>query len=158
MEQQPAESNKESVTNIKSSINLQKIIMENNKNNTTKIHIDGLTLMNAINNIDGGSIHAWNLDSLVITNAMFKNNTSNERGGAIFLGGGTGDLIINNSIFEDNFSNYAGGAIWIHTSEQDELKIKNSLFENNRVVYGNEIYGGGGAIKSQNQTIISNSS
>ena len=32
MEQQPAESNRESVTDIKGSINLQKIIMENNKN------------------------------------------------------------------------------------------------------------------------------
>ena len=106
----------------------------------------------------GGAISSKGT-KLNIQTSVFRNNIAYDEngrkygyGGAIFSKASRStEFCISNSYFIGNQALYVGGAI---CSLQTKLNIRTSLFENNNVP-GNNGFGGGGAIFSQNSKEIS---
>ena len=71
---------------------------------------------------------------VIISNSEFTNNTSVERGGAIYnyIDGEDEDFEISNATFTNNTSEGSGGAIYNYIDGEDEdFEISNSTFTNN---------------------------
>ncbi|MEM6685446.1 MAG: HYR domain-containing protein [Bacteroidota bacterium] len=82
-----------------------------------------------------------NSNVITLTNVLFANNTSGNRGGAIGAFGNEDlDLSINNATFYGNSSPGFGGAVYVTVS--NSIDIKNSIFYNNA---GQDIFFGGNA-------------
>jgi len=86
--------------------------------------------------------------NLTVVNCIFKNNTGNYYGGAIYNGYDGGNLKVVNCEFINN-SATNGGAIY--TNHDEILTISNSNFENNKA------FGNGGVIYNQGILTLSNS-
>lgn len=92
---------------------------------------------------DGGAIFDANDGSLTIINSTFDSNTA-DFGGAVYSA--TGDVTVINSTFKNNLGRYGGGAVYFLGND---LKVENSIFNNNRVSGDDS----GGAICSRGDSL-----
>ena len=83
---------------------------------------------------DGGAV--WlggSTGDVSITSCTFQNNSAAYDGGAVRLGGSTGDVSITNCTFQNNAA-YDGGAVWLGGSTGD-VSITSCTFQNNSAAY-----------------------
>lgn len=111
------------------------------------VSISGLTLKEGVADFwdgggpqsrDGGAIYANDV-ALGLSNMTFADNVATNDGGAVHLGGASGDgsLSIANSSFSGNRTKSEGGAVWVETSKYGpgqpaRAQITNSQITNNR--------------------------
>lgn len=82
----------------------------------------------------GGAIYNAPASSLFIEKSIFKDNGS-DYGGAIYIDSDS-SVDLKNSIFEANTCEFDGGAIY----NKGDLRVKDSIFNNNAAIYGGAIY------------------
>ncbi|KRX01775.1 Pectin lyase fold/virulence factor [Pseudocohnilembus persalinus] len=108
---------------------------------TSNILINNTKFLNNRSFISGAGLTIRNmLESVVISNCYFFNNSCETVGGAI--DNQQSNLNISNTVFEDNFSQQNGGAI--NTLRHQYLELTNVTFINNYITY----YGGGVSISA----------
>ena len=66
-------------------------------NELEKVSIRGITFTNGSSDNYGGSLQAFNVDSLAVRNVIFSDNNSGQGGGAVALNGGS--AYFNNIVF-----------------------------------------------------------
>jgi predicted outer membrane repeat protein len=102
---------------------------------------------------DGGGVYTRGRP-LVVNDALFRNNSATNRGGAIATGGFLGTTTINDSTFVDNHGDSEGGAIQIGGA----LTVTSSTFTSNDTAdSGGAIRHGGGTATITSTTIADNS-
>ena len=101
---------------------------------TTEVSFSNLTLTGGYSDDAGGAIDcSFEFCSISINDCIFKNNKSEERGGAIYS---RSFVNIDNCVFNGNESNW-GGAIYGVSS----IRIQLSIFEKNKALNGGAIVG-----------------
>ena len=126
--------------------------------NTTGTHVS--VISHEADRRGGGAIFAFQSDYIKFNlnsgNTIFRNNASDERGGAIFVHGINTDtqLFLNNAVFEGNTAKVGGGAL-----DMKGGTITSSTFSGNSVDggVGGAIYNTEHPIKIINSTISGNS-
>ena len=104
-------------------------------NEVEKALIMGITFTNGYTDSYGGSLQAFNVDSLALRNVNFSNNNSGQGGGAVALNGGSS--YFNNVVFSQNRVSFGGsdnmmgqgGAIILFNGGQD-FEYSDATFEN----------------------------
>ena len=104
-------------------------------NEVEKVLIKGITFTNGYSDNYGGSLQAFNVDSLAVKNVNFSDNNSGQGGGAVALNGGSS--YFDNVVFSQNMVSFGssdnmmgqGGAIILFNGGQD-LEYSNASFEN----------------------------
>ena len=116
----------------------------------TRFTLSGVTLTGGVaNQLDstsdrGGAIRMDLQSTAVISDAVFLNNRAPKGGAPLFREGdggaifSDGNLTIDNCRFEGNVASRFGGAIWANASGT-QTTIRNSMFVNNRGVFGGAI-------------------
>ncbi|MEM7333165.1 MAG: right-handed parallel beta-helix repeat-containing protein, partial [Chloroflexota bacterium] len=100
----------------------------------------------------GGAIYAF-FSAVHIDNSTFRNNSSDDLGGAIMMNF-FGEIIIADSLFDTNSSAQSvGGALFL---DVNSATITDSTFTNNLSDRGGAIYASSGNITIQNSTIYDN--
>lgn len=83
---------------------------------------------------DGGAVYAHDGNTLVISNSIFRDNIASDNGGAIYIS--NTNLLITNALFDDNSAVYYGGAIENYDQYGNyEATIINSTFYQNMAWY-----------------------
>ncbi len=119
--------------------------------NCTKVELDSLVLVNGwayqyhtfpLWNTSGGAILALAVDSLIIRNSVFRDNSTARCGGAVSLenAGINSALVVTNSLFTNNWAGSEGGGIFFSSDSIFVQLNKVKLIHNNAP-------GGGGAMK-----------
>ncbi len=102
-------------------------------NTTPAIDVDisGLTLWRGYSNNDGGSIQSYVEGSLDLSNIVFRANTSDSAGGALYLSYSTsgGDVSLDKVTAIQSSSDSGAGVIYADTN--GKLTISDSLFQKN---------------------------
>ncbi|MDP6275425.1 MAG: right-handed parallel beta-helix repeat-containing protein, partial [Candidatus Marinimicrobia bacterium] len=128
-----------------SSVNISNCIFENNSNQEFE---------------NGGAILLDNTNQpVMITNTLFKGNSSQWRGGAIDFWNDGAELVLMNCVFDNNNANETGGAI--NKDFNTNLTIVNSLFLNNTIqqtwgAAGVNIMSDNGSVEIVNSIFIDN--
>ncbi|MDP7436967.1 MAG: right-handed parallel beta-helix repeat-containing protein, partial [Candidatus Marinimicrobia bacterium] len=128
-----------------SSVNINNCIFENNSNQEFE---------------NGGAILLDNTNQpVMITNTLFKGNSSQWRGGAIDFWNDGAELVLMNCVFDNNNANETGGAI--NKDFNTNLTIVNSLFLNNTIqqtwgAAGVNIMSDNGSVEIVNSIFIDN--
>ncbi len=104
-------------------------------NELEKVSIRGITFTNGSSDNYGGSLQAFNVDSLAVRNVIFSDNNSGQGGGAVALNGGS--AYFNNIVFSKNRVSFGGsdnmmgqgGAVVLFNGGQD-IEYSDATFEN----------------------------
>ena len=116
----------------------------------TRFTLSGVTLTGGVaNQLDstadrGGAIRMDLQSTAIISDCVFLNNRAPKGGAPLFREGdggaifSDGNLTITNCRFEGNVASRFGGAIWANASFTQTI-IRNSMFVNNRAVFGGAI-------------------
>ncbi len=134
-------------------------------NTTPAIDVDisGLTLWRGYSSSDGGSIQSYVEGSLDLSNIVFRANTSDSSGGALYLSYSTsgGDVTLDKVTAIQSAADSDGGVIYADTN--GKLTIKDSLFQKNSAdAYAGFLYlspsTAGGDVSITDTEIINNGS
>lgn len=132
-----------------STANIYNSIFENNSAKTSGVLYSKDSTLNIYNSSfknnkttesQGGVLTSYNNSTLGVYNSIFENNFANSNGGAVSIR--NANVTIDNTAFKGNSAQTGGGAVYVYAkdTENNTLKIYNSVFENNSAKYGGAVY------------------
>ena len=99
----------------------------------------------------GGALYATNCE-LALTNNIMRNNTSGERGGGVYLGGGHA-LLVGNTFVGNQGIGREGGAVHL---EAGTATLSENTFRDNSAHWGGGVYANQGTLTLTHNLFVSN--